>query len=261
MKHHVALLSLVMAFLPACGGNPGAVAVRPTARETLSLKLQTAHFHLLADRAPSETLRGIADALEANCARIAADLEVADDLRTTTVEVWTDTEAFYSDMQATIGSRFEGATGYVTGPADVALLVGPNPSRTAVHEFSHCVAIRLNASIANNPRWLWETVALYENREFVDPRTVGFLRSGDYPTIAQLDVSYDTGHQIYQVGYVLGEFIVADWGQSGLARLVRGNGDIERVFGITVAEFERRWHLFLREKYPQSLVVGSDRSE
>jgi hypothetical protein len=239
---------LCLVFLPACGGGTAA-GPGPTTLESLSLKLETAHFRVLADRATPTTVQLVADALEANRARIEADLEVASP-RTTTVEVWTDAESFYRDMQATIGQRVDGATGYVSSPADLAILAGSNvPASTAVHEFCHCVMLRLNASIGNNPRWLWETVALYENGQFVDPRTVSYLRAGTFPTLAQLNSDYQSSLQIYDVGYLLGEFIVATWGQGSLARLVRDNGDIERVLGISVGTFQERWQAFVRAKY------------
>jgi len=202
----------------------------------------------MADRAAAATLRQIADALESNYPRIAADLGGAD-LRVVTASVWTDAESFYRAMEATIGRRFEGANGYVSGPADLRVLDGPHVASSAVHEMVHCVTLRVNATIANNPRWLWETVATYENRDFVDPRDLSYMRSRSYPTIAQLNADYDNGRQVYEVGYVLGDFIVTRWGSDALVGLVQANGDIERVLGIGVGDFERRWYAFLEEKY------------
>jgi len=40
-----------------------------------------------------------------------------------------------------------------------------------VHGFCHAVSLYVSPTFGNNPRWLWEAVALYENAEFVDPRT------------------------------------------------------------------------------------------
>jgi len=75
------------------------------------------------------------------------------------------------------------------------------------------------------------------------------MRSGSYPTIAQLNADFDSGRQVYEVGYVLGDFIATRWGSDAIVRLVQANGDIERVLGIAVGDFERRWYAFLEEKY------------
>ena len=74
----------------------------------------------------------------------------------------------------------------------------------------------MNPRFANNPRWFWETVALYENGEFVDPRSLDYVVRGAFPTLQQLNVDPNGGTQIYQLGYVLGEFIVVAVGPRGL---------------------------------------------
>jgi hypothetical protein len=118
-----------------------------------------------------------------------------------------------------------------------------------VHEFAHIVSMAVNASISNRPRWLWETVAQYESGSFIDPTRLEYMRAGRYPSIADLDAAWNTSSQVYEVGYVLGEFIVARWGQDGLVRLIRLNGDIPGALGVTTAELESGWHTFLHEKY------------
>ena len=242
-----AWLCLIL-LLAACGRNTPAGPGSSTG-EILALKLQTEHFRLLAGGASQAVVQSVADALEANCARIAADLDVTD-LRPTTVEIWTDAESFYRDMEATSGRRWEGSAGYVKGPAHLSILAQSGaPTQAAVHEFVHCVSLRLNPTIANNPRWLWETVALYENGQFVDPRTLSYLVAGSFPTLPLLNSDFAVSRQVYQVGYVLGEFIVATWGQAALVRLVRTNGAIEQVLGVSVGTFEERWQTFVRAKY------------
>ena len=54
------------------------------------------------------------------------------------------------------------------GPVD---LVATN----VVHELAHCVSLRVNPRIGNNPRWLWESVAVYEAGQQVDLRTVPYM--------------------------------------------------------------------------------------
>ena len=107
----------------------------------------------------------------------------------------------------------------------------------------------LNASFANNPRWLWETVALYENGEFVHPRTIPYLVSGAFPTLQQLNVDPNGGRQIYEVGYLLGEFIVSTWGRPAYLRLILSNGDVASVLGVSAANFESAWRAFVQQRY------------
>ncbi len=247
-----AMLLVVSMFLAgaACGAPSPSLPATASTQERLTLKLETAHVRVMADRAAVATLRQVADAIEANYSRIAADLG-GTDLRVITASVWADAESCYRAMEATIGRRFEGAGGYVAGPADLRILDGPRAAAGAVHEMAHCVTLRTNPTIGNNPRWLWETVAIYESGERVDPGALARMKSGSYPTIAQLNADPDRSHQVYEVGYVLGEFIVTRWGRDALVRLVQANGNIERVLGISVAEFERRWYAFVEEKYLQ----------
>jgi hypothetical protein len=214
----------------------------------LSLRLETAHFRVWANHATATTTTQIAERLETEFPRLSADLGVAD-LPVTTVEVWSDTESFHADMAASIGRRVVGATGYVVGPTNVTILDGANAAGRTTHELAHCVSLRVNPRLGNNPRWLWEAVALYENGERVDPRTLPYMQNGNYPTLAQLSGDYASSLQIYDVGFVLGEFIVATWGRDGLIRLIQANGDLSGTVGLTAAEFEQRWYAFVTEKY------------
>jgi hypothetical protein len=163
--------------------------------------------------------------------------------------VWTDSAAFYQAQGRNIGRSYPGTTGYVFPTRSIALLVVAAVASNATHEFAHLVSLAVNPRISNNPRWLWETVALYENGEFVAPMTLDYIRAGRYPTLAQLNEEVTSNHQVYEVGYVLGEFIVATWGREGWLRLVQLNGDVAAVCGLSVAEFEARWYGFLRAKY------------
>jgi hypothetical protein len=217
------------------------VSEQPTVRVT------TTHFQILADRVDNTVLGGIADALESNHSRITSELRVIN-LPVVSVWVWQDQVSFYADMQ-TRGPVYYGATGYVRGLNAVSILAGPTVARTAVHEFAHVVSMAVNVSIPNNPRWLWETVALYENREFVDPTTLDYMQTGRYPPLEDLNAAYDVNRSIYQVGYILGEFIVEAWGLDGLVRLVQTNGDLPRALRVTTAEFESAWRAFLHARY------------
>ena len=242
------VLASLAALAAACSENPtqpGAGASRP---EEPTEKVATVHFRILADRADITTCRAIGDGLEAAYPRMKADLGNPE-LPIISAWLWTDQAAFYDAMRRNIGATQQGATGYVFGGRNLALLVVPAVESNATHELAHLVSIGVNPRIGNNPRWLWEAVALYENREFVDPWTVAYMRDGRYPTLATLNSTYDLSRQVYDVGYLIGEFIVSEWGLDGMVRLIRANGDLQTTVGLTDAQFEARWYAFLRSKY------------
>jgi hypothetical protein len=242
----IVLASAIVA--SACDSNSVGTAPSGSSQEQLTLRLTTTHFRILGDRTAAETLQAVADSLETAYPRVTSDLSTGP-LPVITVSVWQDQASFYEAMRQNLGQVYTGSTGYVTGLQGLMMLATSAAGKTAAHEFSHIVSLAVNTTFGNNPRWLWETVALYENREFVDPATLDFLAAGRYPTIASLDADFNTNRQIYQVGFVLGEFVVATWGQDGLLRLVRSNGQVQATFGVSVTEFEQRWYAFLQAKY------------
>ena len=58
-----------------------------------------------------------------------------------------------------------GATGYVTGREQARILFtsAAETESVAVHEFAHIVSLFVVPNFANNPRWLWESVAINES--------------------------------------------------------------------------------------------------
>jgi hypothetical protein len=100
---------------------------------------------------------------------------------------------------------------------------------------------------ANNPRWLWESVAIYESRQPVDLRGVGYMTALTPPSFAALN-AFDHG-RVYEVGYSIGEFAVTRWGQRALRDLIAANGDTDAVLAISLADFQRDWFAFVRERY------------
>ena len=109
------------------------------------------------------------------------------------------------------------------------------------------------APCANNPRWFWETVALYENGEFVNPASLDDIVRGVFPTLQQLNVDPNGGTQIYQLGYVFGDFIVLRWGRPAFLRLIETNADLRAVLGVSTAEFEAAWQSYVRQRYLSSV--------
>jgi hypothetical protein len=72
---------------------------------------------------------------------------------------------------------------------------------------------------------------------------------GTPPTLQQLDADVGQSRQVYEVGFLIGEFVVTRWGHGGLRRLIRAHGDTHAALGLATAEFEAAWYAFVVERY------------
>ena len=240
---------LVLWTLVALAGCGGRNASDPTgAVESLSLRARTAHFEIHADLASNETVAEIAAGLEARYGRVVGDLQTGE-VPPMRVEVWKDEASFFAEMERFFGRRYNNATGYVTGPSVLRVLFVPQVVRNATHEMAHAISLRVNPTFGNRPRWLWESVALFENDELVDPRSISYLAQGRFPTLTELDADPNASRQVYEVGYLIGEFVVARAGRAGLLHLVRANGDVTTLGFSSPAAFESEWASFVRARY------------
>lgn len=205
--------------------------------------------YIFYDGLGSKNISKISENLESHYKRIINDLKIQE-MPKVTVKIWADYNNFLDAMQTDLGTRYTGATGYVFGKTEIRLYYTNQVAIAAVHEFAHLISIQVNSKIPNNPRWLWEAVALYENNEFVDPKGLSYMVSGDYPTLAELNTDYNSGNQsIYSVGYVLIEYIVETWGMDTVIGLIKNNGNISGLLGITPQAFESGWYQFVKVKY------------
>ena len=249
-RRAAALASLTGALLWACGGARTAPSTVPGPAGTYS----SAHFTVHYTTLDAGNVATIASALESEYDRILSDLGV-DRMPAVTVTLYLDHAAMVAATQAVAGPIPASASGLVTGASQIHLMSPNSPAwgpfdrmvSNLVHEFAHCVSLHVNPRIGNNPRWLWESVAIYESRQSVDLRTVGYMTALTPPPFATLS-SVDNG-RVYEVGYSIGEFLVARWGPRALIDLIAANGDTGRVLGISLADFERDWFAFVRERY------------
>lgn len=233
------------ALAAACGGetttSPSAAA------ETLQLHVETSHFRVLAGTTPDTTVRAAADRLEQEYGRISINLNLSG-LPVMTVRIWQDDATYFDELTRYFGVRYQ-AAGYITGPAELRVLAVPQLATNVVHEFVHAASLAVNPAFGNNPRWFWETVALYENGERVEPRSLDYLVRGAFPTLQQLNADPNAGRQIYELGYLLGEFIVTRWGRAAYLELIRTNANLSPVLGVSTPEFEAAWQAFVRQRY------------
>ena len=174
-----------------------------------------------------------------------------------TVRIWRDYEAFQAEQALALGQRYKGSMGYVTWAKqpEIRLMykTEAQSSVAVLHEFAHLVSLAVNSTIANNPRWLWESIALFEAGSMnVLPQSIDYLLARDFPTLAELNRGYNQAHEqrnIYQVGYVLAEYVVARWGRVALVNLVKNNGDVQQTLNVSTEEFESGWYDFIEKTY------------
>ncbi|MBO9702917.1 MAG: hypothetical protein J7604_22070 [Sporocytophaga sp.] len=188
----------------------------------------------------------IAEALEASYDSVINHLKPGS-IPKIRIVIWSEKNQFEKDM----GGWAPGAAGYVYDKEEVRLLYtgAPGMLRGAVHEFTHAVTLFISGSIANNPRWLWESVAQYECGEKTDLKKFSFIVNGEYPSLDELSKEQGSMQRIYPLGYCISEFIVNTWSYDGLRSLIVNNGNIKASFGIEQKDFEMQWHNFIEERY------------
>ncbi|MBS3944184.1 MAG: hypothetical protein KGZ42_01690 [Melioribacter sp.] len=213
--------------------------------------LQSEHFAFeLYDGLSNSTAAPVLTKLNENYDRILSDLELTS-IPKVSVQIWNDETHFQNDMKRDLGVNYWGSTGYVYNRTTVRVLNRNNLPQTVLHEFAHIVSLHVNSSsIGNNPRWLWEAVALYEAGDFVHPRNISYLAAGNFSTLEELNTDFNQGNQkIYAVGYLISEYIVNTWGRSKFVQLIKTNANISTTLGISTGQFEAGWKEFVTGKY------------
>ena len=122
-----------------------------------------------------------------------------------------------------------------------------NMIRNTIHEFAHCVSMKINPNIANNPRWLWETVADYEANLPWDPKMLQYLVEQKPPALNELNKMSNT--LIYEVGHFIGQYIEATKGAGGFKSLISNNGNLRDTFNMSDEEFTKAWFDFVKRNY------------
>ena len=227
---------LAVLFIVSCGCSTGPANL-------------SGHFSFdLHDDLEMSDVQATVTELEGNVDRILSDLTV-EELPVVTVGMWSDYDTFLQAMEDDLGTVYYGATGYVFNTDEIRVFQSADAPETAVHEFSHLVSIRLNSTIPNNPRWLWEAVAVYEAQQFVNPATLLYMVQGEYPTLEDMNDLYSPSNTVYQVGYVLMEFTVETWGTESMIQLILSNGDVQGTLGLSDSAYESQWYSYVEDTY------------
>lgn len=244
MTIRAAILAAAAATAAACGGSTSQPTGMVGAPSPVAASSVTAHFTFTYDARDASTIPSYVEAVEREYPRIVADLGIGS-MPLVSIHLYRDHAALEAAVAPVVGAIPSWATGLATA-VDQIHAVTTIGATNLVHEFAHCGSIRINPGIPNHPRWLWETVAIYEAGQSVNPRTLPYMVAGSPPAFATLNGFDNT--LIYDVGYTIGEFIVARGGLPALAALV-ASGDVQTTLGVTLPEFERAWLAFVRDRY------------
>lgn len=248
MKRTTALfITATMFSLIACNNIHS--SIETTTETKINKQTKTSNIPLefiLHDGVTTSQVSSIEEILEQNADRILDAFKIRS-IDTFKVHVWGNYENYLIAQESYIGQRYDGSRGYVIGPNDLAMFLSDDINETAEHEFVHAISLRLNSS---NPRWLWESVATYGSNEFVNPNKLSYLKNGNFPTLVELNGDFNEGnYKIYDVGYILSEFIIYKWGNDKYYELIQEAGDLKKVLSISDTEFESKWADFVKTKY------------
>jgi hypothetical protein len=243
----LAVAVLTASAIAGCSGASDS----PASPSTQWITYTSARFVIRHTPLDSASVTQTADTLERERVRIMSDLGVGQ-MPPVTVTLYPDREAMRAAVTPLVGSIPAFANGLIAGP-DQIHIVSPNMAQTwsyaegvvnIVHELAHAASMQLNPTIGNNPRWLWETVALYEAGQIRDRRLLPYCTAGAPLSLSDLNSAANT--IVYDVGGLLGEFIVATWGRPTLIAMIRANGNVQQVVGLTEAQFLDRWKNYCR---------------
>lgn len=244
--------------LTSCSGqdlivDPGQSGMRS---DTL-FEFSSVHLTFTYTRYDRDSIQAIARYVEARRANIVADIQ-PDTLSTIRIILY----ATLSEVHRAIGwaDAPKWVKGAVSGIGEVRMISPSSPDlersvsyhymlSCIVHEFTHCVMLHANRTIANRPRWLWESIAIYESGQSADLKSLGYLTTGSLPTLDDLNNTNDT--RVYEVGYSIAEYIVNKWGTEALRGLIRTNGDLVNTLHISQGEFQEGWYAYVMNTYSQ----------
>jgi hypothetical protein len=228
----------------------------------LTQRKETKHFRFIYSAIDTASIEAIASNLEDNYSRIITELEVRQQPKVE-VTIYPSIRAYHLAINNPNAPDYE--VGSAMGKEAFRIVSPNNPGpvwnyefmmKAFIHEFTHCVHYTildgLNtkelAIVSENDSqgtWLFEALACYEAGQYFPPSKFKYLTQGNYPTLAELSES----GKVYDIGYVMIDYIKTSWGTKDLNQLIRTNGNIQANLGISEAEFEKGLYNYIEQKY------------
>lgn len=213
----------------------------------------TKHFKIFYTSIDDKNIKEIADSLETNYIRIITSLQ-SQELRIINIHFYADTINYREGVKPWARNLPSWSTGSTLGDSVIHIISPDAPKqdyqamiKSTIHEFAHCVSRNINNTIANNPRWLWESVAIYESNQTSDPRQLPYLVNQKPPTLTELNDWSNAN--IYDVGYFISQYLVESKGNAVLNSLIKNNGNIKQTLNMDEREFTKQWFEFVKKKY------------
>ncbi|RKN70558.1 RNA polymerase sigma factor [Paenibacillus ginsengarvi] len=175
-----------------------------------------------------------------------------------TIEIYPDLNAFHRavgelDAPDWFMGVIDGATIKIVSP------LNPGPAHTyksvlqsTVHLFTILMVKEVNPV---TPKWLYQGLGGYEaglmTKDHIRHSIRKMVEHDDVPTFEDLeDHSWDFERRKgFQFAYSLAEFILREYGEDRLNRLIRKPADFEDAFQCSESAFRIRWITFLKEHY------------
>jgi hypothetical protein len=213
----------------------------------LPLKRSTKHFRFLYTWIDSANINLIVSRLEADYTKILADLNVKK-IAVVTVRIYPDIKSFHQGINFPNAPEMVLATAF--GKDDIRMVspdaTGADSSmlmQGLTHEFTHCVHLNIDYA-PNNPRWLWEGLAMFESGWFFHPKEIDIIKNKNFPQLATLGNGME-----YMLGYVIIEAIKDIWGFDTVIELVKKRGNVQAVLKLNEKEFEEKIFQHIYNKY------------
>ncbi|MBE8575839.1 MULTISPECIES: hypothetical protein [Vibrio] len=169
-----------------------------------------------------------------------------------TVRVWRNQKAYLDEQERSIGYRYAFSTGYIEPKSNEIRLLyfGGEIHKTALHEFVHLLTLQVNPNFANNPRWLWEAIAIYKSEDYWFHMSNRHAISRRFDGLAQdLYNKPNSSSAVYELGYTVGEFIERSWGEEAFVDLIKSNGDPSQLTDQPIASLFYDWEKFVKTTY------------
>jgi len=192
------LLVLLTMIAVSCAGEEEVIVPENPVDNPPANPLITTHFTFYYTLLDSANIIAVGDSLEGHYQRITTDLN-SGNLPMVHVHFYASYDSLANAVSDVVPNLPSWVIGFATAEDQIHMLSPNDPNHdfqymftNLVHEFAHCVLLHINSTIGNNPRWLWESVAIFEAGQFVDPHNVPYLVAQDPPTISELNSMSNT---------------------------------------------------------------------